>query len=326
MTHVVTQAEAGRDRFDAWLDDVQRAFNIRSDVKRRPPTPFYGDLQTHRLGRLTLFEVNGSSYFASHARRTQADWVSVLICLRGTPRVTQDPFEITLNPGDFCVLDSNRPLALQMPAAFRYAVVRLPLADVKSILPEWEQHIGALIDGRRGAGAVFLDTIRSILRQAGALEPDCLAGVAEGSVDLFAAALMALGREQRPSPSHLERFHKGRIRAYVLEHLREPDLDVETIGRELGLSTRHIHRLFEHEPQHLMHWVWSERLRRCYTDLSRESQRHRTVAQIAYSWGFSDPTHFSKVFRHRYGVPPSEVREPPERSRPAESAVTGDQR
>jgi transcriptional regulator GlxA family with amidase domain len=107
----------------------------------------------------------------------------------------------------------------------------------------------------------------------------------------------------------MENFHRMRIKAFVREHLRDPDLGVDMLAGRLNLSPRHIHRLFKSEPQHLMRWVWSERLRHCYGDLSRVSQRYRTVAQIAFAWGFNDSAHFSRAFRRRYGLAPSEVRQ-----------------
>jgi AraC-like DNA-binding protein len=156
---------------------------------------------------------------------------------------------------------------------------------------------------------VFFDLIRSILRQAPALETESKSGIADAAIDLFGSTLVALPHNRRPAPSQMENFHRTRIKAFVQENLRDPDLDVDMVAGRLGLSARHIHRLFQSEPQHLMHWVWGERLRHSYSDLSRESQRHRSVAQIAYAWGFNDSAHFSRAFRQRYGLAPSEVRE-----------------
>jgi len=39
-------------------------------------------------------------------------------------------------------------------------------------------------------------------------------------------------------------------------------------------------------------------------DLSRISEIHRTIGEIALSWGFNDPSHFSYAFKKRYGMAP----------------------
>ena len=298
-----------RDRFGVWLSRVEQEFQVRSEVIDRPPPRFSGAVKKHEIGRMTLLGVTGTAYAASHAREGGTDQVNVLMAMRGSTQVVQDGFDLVLNPGDYCILDSTASSVTTIPEPFHNVVARFPVADVNTVLPTWQRSIGKVIHGRAGAGCVFFDMVRSILRQADALEPESKSGIADAAIDLFGSTLVALPHNRRPAPSHMESFHRTRIKAFVQEHLRNPDLDVDMVSGRLGLSARHVHRLFQTEPQHLMHWVWGERLRRCYGDLSRESQRHRTVAQIGYTWGFNDSAHFSRSFRQRYGLAPSEVRE-----------------
>jgi AraC-like DNA-binding protein len=297
------------DGFAAWLADVQREFQVRTDVISRSAQPFRGKLRKVEIGRITLLDVSGQGYSASNARDGSATFVSVLMCLRGATRMVQKGYAAELHAGEYCVMDSTLPSQTIIPVPFHNVVARIPVADVSSILPTWQQSIGTVINGRTGASSVFFDVIRSILRTPHALEAGSHAGISNAAIDLFGTTLLALPHNRRPSPSNIETFHRTRIKAFVQEHLRDPDLDVDMVAARLGLSPRHIHRLFKDEPQHLMHWVWSERLRHCYADLCRESQRNKTVAQIAYTWGFNDSAHFSRAFRQRYGDSPSDVRE-----------------
>ena len=52
----------------------------------------------------------------------------------------------------------------------------------------------------------------------------------------------------------------------------------------------------------------SMRLDRCRKALGDPAQAHRTISDIAYAWGFSDMTHFSRTFRKAYGMLPTEHR------------------
>jgi AraC-like DNA-binding protein len=49
-------------------------------------------------------------------------------------------------------------------------------------------------------------------------------------------------------------------------------------------------------------------LARCRKALEDPLQSHRTASEIAYSWGYSDMTHFGRMFRAAYGLLPSELR------------------
>jgi AraC-like DNA-binding protein len=35
---------------------------------------------------------------------------------------------------------------------------------------------------------------------------------------------------------------------------------------------------------------------------------HRHVSEIAFAWGFNDLSHFGRVFREHYGMPPRDWR------------------
>jgi len=48
---------------------------------------------------------------------------------------------------------------------------------------------------------------------------------------------------------------------------------------------------------------------RCIREFEDPAARSRGIAQIAYSWGFSDMTHFSRCFRRAFGVSPREYRQ-----------------
>ena len=54
--------------------------------------------------------------------------------------------------------------------------------------------------------------------------------------------------------------------------------------------------------------IQARRLARCRSALDDPLQTHRTVSEIAYGWGFSDMTHFGRVFRAAFGLLPSEYR------------------
>jgi hypothetical protein len=54
-----------------------------------------------------------------------------------------------------------------------------------------------------------------------------------------------------------------------------------------------------------------QRLERCKRDLSDPAHMARHVGDNAFSWGFNDLTHFSRIFKQRLGASPREWREHP---------------
>lgn len=102
---------------------------------------------------------------------------------------------------------------------------------------------------------------------------------------------------------------RDRIKAYVLENLRDPELNIGKIAKRLDLTPSTVHRAWEGEANSLTSWIWSMRLQGAEQDLRQLAHQHRTITEIAYHWGFSSSAHFSRAFRRHFGVPPKEVRE-----------------
>jgi len=56
-------------------------------------------------------------------------------------------------------------------------------------------------------------------------------------------------------------------------------------------------------------FIGHQRLQACMRDLKNPAQLPRTITDIAFSWGFSNSAHFSRVFREHAGLSPSEFRQ-----------------
>ncbi|WP_086562268.1 helix-turn-helix domain-containing protein [Streptomyces africanus] len=50
------------------------------------------------------------------------------------------------------------------------------------------------------------------------------------------------------------------------------------------------------------------RLEHCRLDLANPRLKNRPLQNIAERWGFTTPTHCSRLFRATYGAPPREIR------------------
>jgi AraC-like DNA-binding protein len=100
---------------------------------------------------------------------------------------------------------------------------------------------------------------------------------------------------------------RARVRSYVDNHIRDPQLSVESIAAAMRCSTRHLQNIFAHlEP--LARYIWRIRLERCAAALRETCYLDRSVTEIAFSYGFSNASHFSRAFKARFGMSPREFR------------------
>ena len=112
------------------------------------------------------------------------------------------------------------------------------------------------------------------------------------------------GMEKARNP--IDRTMMERARQLIAGKLLDPDLTVDGLCRDLGLSRSRLYRLFEADGG-IHAYIRRERLFQTRKALADQEDR-RPICQIAEQWGFIDPSAFTRAFKHEFGVSPRDVR------------------
>ncbi|MDT4852528.1 Helix-turn-helix domain protein [compost metagenome] len=70
-----------------------------------------------------------------------------------------------------------------------------------------------------------------------------------------------------------------------------------------------MHKAFSAEDDTLAHYIQRQRIQACMRELAHPVRAQRTITDIAFSWGFNNGAHFSRVFREHTGLSPSDFRD-----------------
>ena len=62
-----------------------------------------------------------------------------------------------------------------------------------------------------------------------------------------------------------------------------------------------LNSLFGEEGTSLMRYVWRRRLEHCARYPADPRRAGERIGEIAFRWGFSDASHFSRAFRQLFG-------------------------
>jgi AraC-like DNA-binding protein len=76
----------------------------------------------------------------------------------------------------------------------------------------------------------------------------------------------------------------------------------------LGISVRHLHLLFEPTGISFAQHVVRRRLLQCRAALMSQVGAGRSVADIAFGWGFNSLATFYRAFEREFGLPPTALR------------------
>lgn len=132
--------------------------------------------------------------------------------------------------------------------------------------------------------------------------------VATGAARAYVAMLQGL-LDWRISESGGESIRDVRLssaKRVIASKLSDPNLSVETIQAVVGASRATLFRDFA--PIGGIHgYIRERRLEHAYRELALRNDQRGVVSTVWEASGFSSLSDFSRAFRNRYGVPPSEI-------------------
>ena len=101
-----------------------------------------------------------------------------------------------------------------------------------------------------------------------------------------------------------ELYFIGRFQEILMENLRNPEFNLLILNNALNLSKAQLYRKIKsvsnYGPGQLMQEI---RLRKALELLQQNS---RTIAEIGYDLGYTSPTYFTRAFRRRYNITPTQ--------------------
>jgi len=303
-----TELIAAPDRLEAWRCNARQ---ICGDSRFHFPKSFrfHGSIQAQRVAglELTLFSSSALSFekFPTVSLHSGQRACIVITQLAGVRRYCQNGMTAVLQRGDTTLIDSGLPWTSDCQGDCARLYLRLPYHLVEDRLRLSALPIARRISGAAGLGSILFGLSTSLFRQAEDLTSD------EGTtaVEAYLKILSACVGEPDFALTDRGGDHLfSRIVRYIYAHLGDTDLGPASIAREMGVSVRHVHRVFSQMGSTVADWVRTQRLGQCHCDLADVRQLHKSITDIAFSRGFNDSAHFSRVFRQEFGICPRKYR------------------
>jgi AraC-like DNA-binding protein len=199
---------------------------------------------------------------------------------------------------------------MTFPESCRYVVFSVPRAALAPLVPD----IGALLAHRIPRANPAL---RMLLRYLELGQEDLIAGdpALQAAFASHVCDLLALGLGATRDAAALARARgvpAARLKAMkddIRKSCRRPDLTIHIVAARHGITARHAQRLFEESGATFTEVLAEQRLAAAHRKLRDRAAAKLPISSIAYDCGFSDVSHFNRLFRQRYGCTPSEVRE-----------------
>jgi AraC-like DNA-binding protein len=310
-TRYATDDVPRRESFAYWRELICDVF-INLDCTTSEERSFEGAIRTQALADIELssMEAGGMRLARTprHIARATDDHFLIVLQGGGTMRAQQDDHVSTLSEGDCALFDSARPYVADFENSFRHVVLKVPRRLMRGRYGPVEAASGLRIPGERGLGRVASRFLQSLPEALPELDPASASRLANISLDLVAAAIAELPSCGSACDGATRVARRIQIKDYIESHLGDCELSLDSIATGLRLSARYLNELFETEGTSVMRHIWNRRLERCRQVLEDPAHAGRSISSIAFGLGYNSMSHFSRSFRTKYGLSPSDAR------------------
>lgn len=308
---ITTGATRAPDRSRHWHEAIASAY-FPLDLRFREADRFSGDLTTWRFGDVSISRLTSDSLqylrLPHHFRGAREEEFLVTVPAKAEVYFSQSGRDVKCRPGGFILERSSEPYQFSHAEPADMWVLKVDADALTGRLRAPDRFCTLQFEANNGAGGLFNDMLQLLPARFDGMTQEARATVGRQLVDLLVLAIKADDRVLTSGNSTVRAAHLARIEAYIRTNLHEFDLGPERIAQACGISTRYLHELFKDTDQTVRGWIRDQRLAAC-RDALADPNNNQTAAEIAYRWGFSDQTQFSRVFKAHFGVPPGEFRE-----------------
>ena len=309
-TLVTTDHVAPRERAPQWREWIWQHFGgLESDLYG--DTVFDGHMASSHAGGVILTQLDANRHRVVRTqdmvRASEAGYLKIVAPMRGRAGVEQLGRQAWVTPGTWTIYDTTSAYAVDNPERVEHLIVMLPKAPLQERGLRLDTLMARCVGGTSGISRVALATMRSTYQELPYMSGDAARGAGELIAQLVQLSLIELSGQHTALTQR--EILKDRIRGFIALNLRDPALSVDHIAHALNCSKRLLHNAFAGDENTLASHILRLRLEACIRELSHAGPQARPITEIALSWGFSNLSHFSRVFREHTGCSPSAFRQ-----------------
>jgi len=235
------------------------------------------------------------------------DGIGFIIAQSGEPTATHPGREVRLAAGDATMMLAGATGGVGSREGYALFDMLIPPA-------EWEARGARPGDGLMQRLWGKSEAMQLLRRYIGSVEKGFTASVHDCSimrrhiVDLAVLAATTRCSIGESSASAVVATRLAAALDYIASHFTDPELSLAKVAQSLSISPRYLQRLLESSGTSFTAHVTELRLKHAFTLLTAKDLIDVRICDIAMRAGFSDISHFNRLFRSRFGDTPKGVR------------------
>ncbi|HEY1723335.1 MAG TPA: helix-turn-helix domain-containing protein [Magnetospirillaceae bacterium] len=306
-----TEALDRAKRYAAWRDAICDVY-VHVDVKAEDPENYEGFIREAQFGEIALTDILISEQRIrrrpSHLAKLDKDCYYVQFIQAGRVNVLQAGAGLTTNAAIGALFCASEPYELECLGKVHSYYLELPRQAFASRFPKDRIPVSATMSTGHGLGRVAVEFCSTLASQASSLDAESRGRLGGELMDVLALAFDSAQSDEPLSDQAVQKARLRSIKAWIEQHLCEPDLSLEAVAKGNAISLRYLHALFRLEGSSVSTWIWNRRLERSFDMMMKSGHEAHSLTEIAYRVGFNSSSHFSTMFRRKFGIRPSDVK------------------
>lgn len=259
--------------------------------------------------RLTRLEADRHVVFGDHvtAAPDDPDAIKLIVQTEGSAALTQGGLHAPISRNALVIYDPSRPYMLTNSTPVRQLLLQLPRHALPATAVERLARPFTAHAEQDGMCRILLSLMDSTIHEIDHLDEARRISVGQTMIELV-RTMIGSDPPQPKSIANPLGVLLQRVKDFIDGNLERPDLTVAMIARRMGCSVRYVYRAFEVERLTPSDYIWDLRVQKAAAQLRDAGGYAGEISEIAFALGFSSSAHFSRAFRNRFGVSPSQWR------------------
>jgi AraC-like DNA-binding protein len=304
------------ERVTFWCDFFARQAHLFTRGEVPDTSTFKAEATGHAAGGFALLEIRSG---LESLRRTAADVARDkreafyvrrfrrAAIWNAAPKSTQ--VDLAFEPGDFCISSNEWQFEEKAKGGAAFSLLVIPRGALSPLLARGRLARPFRLAADSPLGSLLSAAIDAAIAQIPLLSDELGEAVLRNLSGLVALACSDSDEGEQQGHESLRSAQLAAISRHIDFNLADPDLTPASTAAACGVSIRRLHRLFEPTGTSFTRYVLRHRLLKCRDAAAAATGTGRSVADIAFGWGFNSMATFYRAFANEFGAAPVALRE-----------------
>jgi len=282
------------------------------EIRPRDRDSFNATFSIEQLGIAALIRTFSSAAVIERSPRhidgLSERHVALLMSVKSAVRVVHGGHDVELEEGDLVLTDSAMPSRMAFGHEITSLGLVLPYETLRRYLPNPDAVFGRRVTGRHGFGQLVGTMLRAVWTHVEQGLPSEYGPNLVKSLLEVIATTYAMEHRSDTCRSSVAAARRAEIKRFIEAHLQDASLSANAVASGLGLSARYTRMVFTGEGEGIADYIMRRRLEECASQLRSALWQSSSITDTAFAWGFSSMAHFTRAFKERFAVTPTEYR------------------